>query len=297
MMKRIVFFSFWLLSVNVSARTEVSFGRDIEVSDHGTLTWADLVTVKDGSSALFTELAGIEYKNGGAPEIRAQLRERKLASDVFENVSVVIPQDIAIKKVQGYSAAEFGRKVLPLVQAACADCHVELRAIRDSQIRLANDWKIGDLGGPVQSNMLIPVTSKGLSAWIPVQLKIQREVIVLKRSIPSGQKINAEDFTDKVMDVGALREVPATAADLGEAVAAHTLGTGQILTLSDVKREDFVKRGQPVKVVTGSDDFEVSVNATAEDNGRMGDVVKVKTMDSGKLMSAVVNGRGQVRLQ
>lgn len=286
-----------LISVSAFARTEIAFDREIEVSDRPRLTWADLVTVKGGSNALFAELAGVDYGNGGAMEIRDRLRERKIMSDVYEGVKITVPQDITVRKVQGYSSAEFRRKLMPLLELGCPECKIELRGVRDENIRLGSEWRIGDFSANLQSSLLIPVTSKGLNAWVPVQLKVSRKALVMKRSVPMGQKLTVDDIMEKEMDVGQLREFPARASDLMNAVTGRTLSTNQILTLSDLKREELVKRGQGVKLIAGSEDFEITVNAIAEEGGGLGDVIKVKNVESNRTMSAVVNGQGQVKLQ
>lgn len=280
-------------------RPEIAFEREIEVSDRARLSWSDIATVKHGTDELAAELAGVTYEGGGAAEIRRKLRERRSATDVYETsgAKITIPQDVTVRRVKGYSSAEFRRKILAAVQAGAPDHRFELRAARDGNVRLASDWTIGDFDPRPRANVLVPVSSQGVQAWIPVQFKVTRDALVLKRSVPFGWKLTADDVEARDADVGTVRETPAAMADLGDAVAARALTVGRVLTLADLKREEMVKRGQPLKLTVGTDDFEITVSAVAEEAGRMGDLIKVKNAETGKQMSAVVDGRGRARVQ
>jgi flagella basal body P-ring formation protein FlgA len=67
--------------------------------------------------------------------------------------------------------------------------------------------------------------------------------------------------------------------------------------LSDLKREPAAHRGQVVRALVGDQDFEISINASAEENGFIGDLIKVKNLETQKMMSGIVIDKGVVKVQ
>ena len=63
------------------------------------------------------------------------------------------------------------------------------------------------------------------------------------------------------------------------------------------KAEVQAKRGQIVKGTLGDDDFQISLNVEAQDSGYIGDVIKVKNLETQKLLSAVIVDKGVVKVQ
>ena len=79
--------------------------------------------------------------------------------------------------------------------------------------------------------------------------------------------------------------------------AARYISAGQVLTYSDLKKENVVKRGQIVKVLAGNKAIEVSMSGQVEETGAIGDIVRIKNIDSQKMFAARVVDRGVVRIE
>lgn len=281
------------------ARPEVVFDREIEVSDRGNLSWADLVTVHSGSEEILRDLEQMSWTDQGANGIRSALRDRKIQDDLYERTGTkfLIPQDLRLKKVSGFSSKEFRRKLLNRLSTLCADCIVDLKSVGEPK-NVGSQWRMDESVVKLAPSFLVAVTSeKAATSWVSVQLRIERMAAVLKRSVSLGQKISESDIEWKRADVSFARETPVTLDELTQQTAARSLSAGQVIYPSDLKREDLVKRGQPVKVTVGTADFEITVNGTAEDNGRNGDLVKIKLVDSGKILSGRVVDQGMVKVQ
>ena len=52
-----------------------------------------------------------------------------------------------------------------------------------------------------------------------------------------------------------------------------------------------------MKIILGDGTFEVSAQATAEQAGSVGEVIKIKTMDTKKLMSGTLIDLGVVKIE
>lgn len=85
--------------------------------------------------------------------------------------------------------------------------------------------------------------------------------------------------------------------DIQGQMAARSLPVGSTVWASDLKREPAAKKGQIVKALLGDDSFEISVNMMAEDSGFVGDLIKVKNLETQKVLSGLVTEKGVVKLQ
>ena len=79
--------------------------------------------------------------------------------------------------------------------------------------------------------------------------------------------------------------------------AVRFLNAGQILQYSDLRKETVLKKGQIVRAMFGAVDFEIAISAEAQESGSIGDVVKIKNLDSQKVFAAKVVERGIVRIE
>lgn len=83
-------------------------------------------------------------------------------------------------------------------------------------------------------------------------------------------------------------------AEMAELVRDMTAGSP--LRTHDIRRAVLVKMGQQVTMTVGSGaDFQIRVRAEALQDGRMGEQVRLKNPESGKLMSGVVTGPNAVK--
>lgn len=280
-------------------RLEISVDSKIEVSPRSRFTLADLVHLRGGDESIMKVLESRTLESLDSKAFRKALREMKSEDARFEAAVFRIPEDVLVRKTSGYSGEEFRRKLMNRLSAACSDCSYEIQTLRDQGVEIPGDWKFGGADIRPAGSLLVTLVSEssGRTAWIPVTLKIRRTALVLKRTIPAGQRVLAEDFEARLVDASFAKEAPAPAEEVIDRLAARHLAAGTALYPSDLKREDAVKRGQIVKLSAGGDEFEILVTAMAEQNGRVGDVIKVKNQDSGKILSAVVSGNAQVRLQ
>jgi flagella basal body P-ring formation protein FlgA len=72
---------------------------------------------------------------------------------------------------------------------------------------------------------------------------------------------------------------------------------GQIISFSDIKKEQLVKRNQPVKAIIKSSDWSVSVSGVAKGSGYLGDSINFYNPETKKSISARIVGDGVVEIQ
>ena len=77
-------------------------------------------------------------------------------------------------------------------------------------------------------------------------------------------------------------------------VALRTITKGSIIKKSLFKREPLVRRGEQVNVIFRRGNLEISFTGEALENGFLGDVIRVKSSNTGKILRGRVVSEGSV---
>lgn len=307
---RAFFAGITLLASFAWARPEVIFPKEAEVSNTGIISVFQVAEMKEITGLAFTELAKmplIENEDQeedlvlSGKDISKKLRELVNNSEALQKVnpSFRIPSQIKIHiRRDGISKQEIERSLGNILLSKCLTCKFDIRVksipkVKTKIYEIA--WDEDIRGG----SFMIPVreSDQFTHKWITGTLKVQKTVPVARRLIRFGERIQTEDIEMMESNITHLKEEPPQASQVVGLVANKSLSAKMPILLSDLKREFAAQRGQTVKAVIGREDFEISINATAEENGFIGDIVKIKNTETQKTMSAVVVDKGVVKIQ
>ncbi|MDH4100408.1 MAG: flagellar basal body P-ring formation chaperone FlgA [Nitrospirota bacterium] len=125
--------------------------------------------------------------------------------------------------------------------------------------------------------------------WAKVSVSFMEDVVVLSEPVKRGEVITEEMVTVEQRDT--LRLKNSVLRDTGEVVgknATRNLQAGDMLARNAVELPLVIKRGSRVTVVAENNGFRVSILAEAMENGAKGDTIKVKNLDSRKIIQAEV---------
>ena len=138
--------------------------------------------------------------------------------------------------------------------------------------------------------------SPNWTLYVTVTVAATEEVEVAARPIAAGQALSAGDVTLRREPVAlfAGREVYHDAASLLGTTALMSLNPGTILTNSSVEEPVVVQAGQTVTVHVRSNGLDVTVNAVAQQTGRIGQTILMVNPSSGQHFSALVTATGPV---
>jgi flagella basal body P-ring formation protein FlgA len=123
-----------------------------------------------------------------------------------------------------------------------------------------------------------------------------RTVVVAKRNLLRGENVDAGAFDLVQVD---RRQLPPdfitdSRGILGAEVTSP-IRTGEPLRSSQIRPALMVRKGQPVILTVSLTGLEISFQAEALEDARLGDPVKLRNPDSGKTLAATVTGRGTAR--
>jgi len=294
--------------VTVRATSDVTDGQPIRLIDIASV---DFVLPAVADQALQVEMAdgaheghAIEFKNA---DLIRLIRSRFAESPDLASLkwTFFIPQTVKLnprKIVISPMRAE--NQIQAALHTKCNDCKV---AIKDLRVPVSHDL------APLQNcqmqmeslkmggTFLLPVQcesgSQSKTYWISGSALISKVAPVATRQILPGDRIASKDFQMRETDLTFAKDGVPSEAELNGQIAGRLISLNAPIFKNDLRKEVAIQRGQNVRAVMGSDTFEVSSAAIAEENGFVGDTVRIRSVDTQKVLSGIVVERGVVRLQ
>ena len=135
----------------------------------------------------------------------------------------------------------------------------------------------------------------GWRLFVPVRVRRSQTVLVLSRSVASGETITADVFTTEARDTA--RIAGAAIADPAEAVgrsARRTLVAGSVLTAGDLVAPRLVRRGDTIALVSRQGGIEVRMAGRALADAGARERVSVENLSSRRVVQGTVDEAGDV---
>jgi flagella basal body P-ring formation protein FlgA len=181
----------------------------------------------------------------------------------------------------------------------------EIRVNRlDPRLRLALCDKelAASLESPAQplGRVTVRIRCDGSAPWtvfVPAQVRLYREVVVVTRSLRRGAPIGTQDVALAERDVGTLNQGFLT--DPGQILGQKTtraLLPDQVLAPLHLQQAEVVSKGDQVVISAMSPAINVRMPGEALSNGAPGEQIRVRNLSSGRVVKARVKGPGQVQV-
>ncbi len=138
---------------------------------------------------------------------------------------------------------------------------------------------------------------KSSSCWLNVFISGKCEVVVPRRSLERGSRVQWQDVIVRFLDARKVDDdclVDFPRAAVFEAV--RKVAAGQPLKIGSIRPYRLVKRGETVTVVLQRQGIRIVTKGTAMANGSRNEVIMVKNPVSRRLYQAQVVDAGQVRV-
>ena len=174
----------------------------------------------------------------------------------------------------------------------------------DPRLRLARCDKelTASLESPAQpmGRVIVRVRCEGLSPWtifVPAQVKLFRDVVTVNHPLKRGMVIDYPDVTLRERDVSLISQGYLTATEL--AVGQKLLRpmvTDQVLTLTHLEQAAAVRKGDHVVISARSGTLSVKMPGEALSDGGLSEQIRVKNLNSKRVIRARVTAPGQVEV-
>ncbi|MGZ6472206.1 MAG: flagellar basal body P-ring formation chaperone FlgA [Bdellovibrio sp.] len=300
-----------LCCLQVLARPEISIPENVEISHRELLRLSDIAEISNGNADLISFAEGVVLREDArelllsqklsAQEILPKIRKALDAQQSLIKLGLQfkIPSQVKVNfSTQPVSRQEVERKILNTLKSKCKECEYKV-SIQSLPVPSAKQWdldlsQLGNKGG-----FLLPLQdgdSKQLK-WISGTIRVSQLTPVTTRMILQGERVQPEDVRMQMTDVTYSKDGVLRVEDVQGQIAIRSLPLGSALWASDLKREPAAKKGQIVKAIIGDGSFEITANMQAEDNGFVGDLIKIKNLENQKILSGYVVEKGVVKLQ
>ena len=156
-------------------------------------------------------------------------------------------------------------------------------------------------GGKLVGNTTIGVRCSEPKDWtlyVSADVAVYDEVLVAGRYLARGTRVEAADLVPEKRD---LAKLPygyfVTPDDVIGMVTTRSVTRGAVLTPSSIKETPLVRRNDKVNIIATSGGLEVHAAGIALEDGRKGERIQVRNVNSKRVVEGVIIGPGVVEVQ
>lgn len=158
------------------------------------------------------------------------------------------------------------------------------------------------LESPAQpiGRVTVKVRCEGSSPWtvfVPAQVKLFRDVVVVSRPLKRSGIIGVEDVSLRERDISLINQGYLTSVDqaVGQRLT-RPMVTDQVITLVNLEQAEVIRKGDQVVISASSGGLNVKMPGEALSNGGMSEQIRVKNLNSNRVIRARVTAPGQVEV-
>ncbi|NCE93270.1 flagellar basal body P-ring formation chaperone FlgA [Pseudomonas sp. L13] len=158
------------------------------------------------------------------------------------------------------------------------------------------------LESPAQpiGRVTVKVRCEGASPWtvfVPAQVKLFRDVVVVARPLKRTGIIGYDDVALRERDISLINQGYLTSLDqaVGQKLTRPVV-TDQVLTLVHLEQAEVIRKGDQVVISASSGGLNVRMPGEALSNGGMSEQIRVKNLNSNRVIKARVTAPGQVEV-
>lgn len=306
----IVVISIIICSSAFTLATTVEIASRVNLGTKRNIYLSDIVKNKINDAYILKQLNLVKLSNAPQKGERRIFTSRAISQTIRQNsklkkLKFKIPKHVIVEnKIFEINASEISKKLKAQWQKLCNECEFKISDIRLPQIPAnltANKWQLVEDGNiPInQFSKLIKIyQGKDIkNLWISGQVKIFKNVPVLKRTLFIGQSVQPNDIAFEKREITYLRDkVTPTKAQIFGKKLKTGIRSNKILWLDNLQREKAAERGDVITVSTSSDTWSLSLRAIAQQSGFVGDVIKLLNPYTKKIITAKIIGQNKAEL-
>lgn len=134
--------------------------------------------------------------------------------------------------------------------------------------------------------------------WVTADIRITATVAQATKRLPYGTVLTGDDFKIVRAEIPDPRSSYIRSAEMGSGkVLRRTLKPGELITGDALSDPLLVRNGDTVRLRLENSNIRVVMLARAEQNGRMGQSIRIRNLDFARTLRALVVGPGEVLVQ
>lgn len=291
-------------------RVIIEFPSEIYVSQKSKYSLYDVAEIRTGSADKLEELKQISFDftpfavdpgvQRGSSKHTLNQKEvvyllRSNPNFQSHKYNLKIPQEMTIQVFpEKILAIEVERKIKNHLVSLCSDCKFKINLSKMPLVKSA-DWQIDFSQLKERGAFLLSIV--GEASWVSGFIKTEKPVLVAQRDVRLGEEIRAKDFSVENIDITYAKDYFTSMEQIENAQATTHISAFSPLSSKQIKKKPDVVRGQQVQIMVGDEQLQVSASAVSEQEGIVGDVIRLKLQGSQKLITGEVVQKGVVKIQ
>ncbi|MDB5994424.1 MAG: flgA [Pseudomonas sp.] len=146
----------------------------------------------------------------------------------------------------------------------------------------------------------VKVRCEGSSPWtvfVPAQVRLFRDVVTTSRPLRRADIVGPGDVILRERDISLITQGYLTSLDqaIGQRLTRPTVAD-QVITLVHLEQTEVIRKGDQVVITARSGTLSVRMPGEALSNGGMAEQIRVKNLNSNRVIKAQVIAPGQVEV-
>ncbi|WP_460121772.1 flagellar basal body P-ring formation chaperone FlgA [Pseudomonas sp. S2_C03] len=146
----------------------------------------------------------------------------------------------------------------------------------------------------------VKVRCEGSSPWtvfVPAQVRLFREIVTTARPLRRADIVEPGDVVMRERDIGQVTQGYLTTLDqaIGQRLT-RPMVADQVITLVNLEQTEVIRKGDQVVITARSGTLSVRMPGEALSNGGMSEQIRVKNLNSKRVIKAQVTAPGQVEV-
>lgn len=222
---------------------------------------------------------------------------------VGTELRLVLPEQIELQSTETIlPQARVENQIRYQASRLCEDCRITIKDLKvpySSATDVTADWDL-DLNSLKRGGaVLLPLRSDASTKkyWVSAFVQLEKEGYVMKRGLPSGSALAPEDIEKRWIDITFAKDELATESEVRGQILQKFLTIHTAIYRTDLRKVFAIRKGQSLRVKSGYGALEVSRDVIADENGYVGDLIRLRVPDSKITLTGKVMGTLEARIE
>jgi len=293
----------------LSFRSEVSSEKaDLHLVDVADLSGFTKEEEKEiGQLKLISDLKWNQSKTLSSAEISQIIRTdlAQIENEWGRKIQLKVPSQVKVeRKMRSLDVKNVTADLKSIFSQMCEACEIEISHVSVPRLPAQNQnaWTIPSPRVLPRGSFSVPVEvmkeqGEKQIFWIQGRLNVFRQVPVALRAIGLGERLQKSDIGLERKDLTFAQDSTPNIEEIQGRRLKQSLRAGSVIFSNHIEQEKALRRGEVVKIRSGQGGWEVALSAVAEQDGVIGDSVRVRNPKSNLTLVGIVTGPGEVELR
>ncbi len=229
-----------------------------------------------------------------------------LEAKLEQKITLNIPNVVEVYRSKfAFDEAELKAAIVEKYSQICRDCEFQISGLQIpwiADVEPDAKWSLDSTSQTLpRGSFSLPLRIETQGApkiyWVGGKIQVLRSVPVAARALNIGERLQAGDYQNQKREVTFADDgVTDINALVGKKIS-RGLRVNDIIWRRDLVKEIAIKQGQAVRIVNETDYYDITLRGVAQEQGEVGDTIRVINPTTQTIIFAVVKEPGVVKVQ